>query len=165
MLSDYSILIDRDVSELLSLEQRLRQAQKMQAIGTLAGGIAHDFNNLLTAIQGSLELVQDLEPPRDASVARLYENAMEAARRGAVLTRKLLDFSRPRHLVCQRVDMHDVLENLQNFMKQGKVPEEIRGALDTTRLEGLSRLSSGRFSITSEQRRVGEQCWSLLSPS
>lgn len=150
MLSDYSILIDRDVSELLSLEQRLRQAQKMQAIGTLAGGIAHDFNNLLTAIQGSLELVQDLEPPRDASVARLYENAMEAARRGAVLTRKLLDFSRPRHLVCQRVDMHDVLENLQNFMKQGKVPEEIRGALDTTRLEGLSRFSSVRFSIPDE---------------
>ncbi|MFT8417464.1 MAG: response regulator [Acetobacter sp.] len=150
MLSDYSILIDRDVSELLSLEQRLRQAQKMQAIGTLAGGIAHDFNNLLTAIQGSLELVQDLEPPRDPSVSRLYENAMEAARRGAVLTRKLLDFSRPRHLVCQRVDMHDVLENLQTFMKQGKVPDEIRGALDTTRLEGMSRFSSVRFSIPDE---------------
>lgn len=150
MLSDYSILIDRDVTELLSLEQRLQQAQKMQAIGTLAGGIAHDFNNLLTAIQGSLELVQDLEPPRDASVARLYENAMEAARRGAVLTRKLLDFSRPRHLVCQRVDMHDVLENLQNFMKQGKVPEEIRGALDTARLEGMSRFSSVRFNMPEE---------------
>ncbi|MFT9014168.1 MAG: response regulator [Acetobacter sp.] len=144
-LSDYSILIDRDVTELLSLEQRLRQAQKMQAIGTLAGGIAHDFNNLLTAIQGSLELVQDLEPPREPNVARLYHNAMEAARRGAVLTGKLLDFSRPRHLSCQRVDVVEAMENLQGFMRQGKVPTEIRGALDTAIPEGNSRLSSVQF--------------------
>jgi signal transduction histidine kinase len=56
--------IERDVTEQKSLEARLRQSDKMQALGTLAGGIAHDFNNLLTAILGSLELVgpQDRRP-------------------------------------------------------------------------------------------------------
>ena len=150
LLSDYSILIDRDVTDLLGLEQRLRQAQKMQAIGTLAGGIAHDFNNLLTAIQGSLELVQDLEPPREPGVARLYQNAMEAARRGGTLTRKLLDFSRPRHLVCQRVEVQEVMQNLQGFMKQGKVPEDIRDALDSASVEGSGRFSSVQFVLPEE---------------
>lgn len=149
ILPDYSILIDRDVTDLLNLEQRLRQAQKMQAIGTLAGGIAHDFNNLLTAIQGSLELVQDLEPPKEASVSRLYQNAMDAARRGGVLTRKLLDFSRPRHLVCQRVDIRAIMEDLQGFMKRGKVPEDVRRMLDAE-FEGNSRFSSVDFVMPDE---------------
>ncbi len=143
-LSAYSILIDRDVTELLSLEQRLQQAQKMQAIGTLAGGIAHDFNNLLTAILGSLELVQDLDPPREAAASRLYQNAMQAARRGAVLTRRLLDFSRPRNLVCQQVDVAETLENLRDFLMRGKVPEDILAELDTDRFKpgsGWERVS------------------------
>lgn len=143
-LSAYSILIDRDVTELLSLEQRLQQAQKMQAIGTLAGGIAHDFNNLLTAILGSLELVQDLDPPKEAAASRLYQNAMQAARRGAVLTRRLLDFSRPRHLVCQQVDVAEMLEHLRDFLMRGKVPDDIRGELDAERFKpgsGWERVS------------------------
>ncbi|OUJ01084.1 response regulator [Acetobacter cibinongensis] len=149
-LVDYSIVIDRDVTDLLNLEQRLRQAQKMQAIGTLAGGIAHDFNNLLTAIMGSLELVQDLEPPQQPSVVRLYGNAMEAARRGSVLTQKLLDFSRPRHLSCQQVDVVALLRDLEGFMMHGKVPQDLQDALGADSLEAAGRISGVQFNLPDE---------------
>lgn len=146
-LADYSILIDRDVTDLLNLEQRLRQAQKMQAIGTLAGGVAHDFNNLLTAIMGSLELVMDLEPPKEPGVARLFHNAIEAARRGGALTQKLLDFSRPRHLSCQQVDVGQILRDLQSFMVRGQVPDDLQTALGANSLEAASRIGSVQFDI------------------
>lgn len=146
-LENYSILIDRDVTDLLAMEQRLRQAEKMQAIGTLAGGIAHDFNNLLTAILGSLELVMDLEPPKEPGVSRLFHNALEAARRGGALTQKLLDFSRPRHLVCQQVDLRNLMASLQSFMTQGKVPDEIQAVLGAAALSSSSRISTVQFDI------------------
>ncbi|MFT8596678.1 response regulator [Acetobacter orientalis] len=146
-VADYSILIDRDVTDLLNLEQRLRQAQKMQAIGTLAGGIAHDFNNLLTAIMGSLELVQDIEPPKEAGVSRLFNNALEAARRGGVLTQKLLDFSRPRHLSCQQVDVVSLLKDLEGFMMHGKVPSDLQNALGADSLEAAGRMSGVQFNL------------------
>ncbi|GAN67484.1 response regulator [Acetobacter orleanensis] len=146
-LENYSILIDRDVTDLLAMEQRLRQAEKMQAIGTLAGGIAHDFNNLLTAILGSLELVMDLEPPKDPGVSRLFHNALEAARRGGALTQKLLDFSRPRHLVCQQVDLRSLMASLQSFMSQGKVPDEIQAVLGAPPVTPSSRISTVQFDI------------------
>ncbi|MFT8721108.1 MAG: response regulator [Acetobacter malorum] len=149
VLENYSILIDRDVTDLLAMEQRLRQAEKMQAIGTLAGGIAHDFNNLLTAILGSLELVMDLEPPKEPGVSRLFHNALEAARRGGALTQKLLDFSRPRHLVCQQVDLRELMASLQSFMTQGKVPDEIQAVLGAAALSSSSRISTVQFDIPS----------------
>ncbi len=146
-LKNYSILIDRDVTDLLAMEQRLRQAEKMQAIGTLAGGIAHDFNNLLTAILGSLELVMDLEPPKEPGVARLFHNALEAARRGGALTQKLLDFSRPRHLACQQVDLRKLMASLQSFMSQGKVPDEIQAVLGAEGGYSSSRISTVQFEL------------------
>lgn len=113
-----SVLIDQDVSDLMEMEQRLRQADKMQAIGTLAGGIAHDFNNLLTAIIGSLDLATDMAPSMDPAVSRLLENAVTAARRGALLTRKLLDFSRPRDVSRRPVNVPDLLLQIQGLLTQ-----------------------------------------------
>ena len=73
-------------------EERLRQAERMEAIGQLTGGIAHDFNNLLTVILGSLDLI--VRRPQDAGrVERLATNAFVAGRRGTELTEKLLSFS------------------------------------------------------------------------
>ena len=94
-------VIERDVTEQRTLEARLRQSDKMQALGTLAGGIAHDFNNLLTAILGSLELAgpRSHDQPR---VQRLIENARGAAERGASLTKRLLSFSRAHDLQARR---------------------------------------------------------------
>ncbi|WP_242011440.1 response regulator [Acetobacter fallax] len=128
-----SVLIDQDVTDLIEMEKRARQADKMQAIATLAGGIAHDFNNLLTAVLGSLELVTDLQPPTDPNVARLFTNAMDAARRGAVLTQKLLDFSRPRDLARRPVDIPKLLGQMQGLLTQsigGGGPRAIPVRLD-----------------------------------
>ena len=107
-------VIERDVTEQRSLEARLRQSDKMQALGTLAGGIAHDFNNLLTAILGSLELagpkVADL--PR---VQRLIENARGAAERGASLTKRLLSFSRAHDLQARATDVNGLIEGMSDL--------------------------------------------------
>jgi PAS domain S-box-containing protein len=88
------LAIVRDVSERLRLESQLRQAQKLEAIGTLANGIAHDFNNLLAAITGYADLALDSTAPDDPRHADLQQ-IMRAAQRGAGLTRQLLAFSRP----------------------------------------------------------------------
>ena len=107
-------VIERDVTEQRSLEARLRQSDKMQALGTLAGGIAHDFNNLLTAILGSLELagpkVADL--PR---VQRLIENARGAAERGASLTKRLLSFSRAHDLQARATDVNGLIAGMSDL--------------------------------------------------
>ena len=88
------VLNTRDVSERVRLEQQLRQSQKLEAVGRLAGGIAHDFNNILAAIISHAELVRVDLPHGDARAADLLE-IEQTAQRGAVLTRRLLSFSRP----------------------------------------------------------------------
>ena len=107
-------MIERDVTEQRTLEARLRQSDKMQALGTLAGGIAHDFNNLLTAILGSLELAgpKVADQPR---VQRLIENARGAAERGASLTKRLLSFSRAHDLQARPVDVNTVITGMSDL--------------------------------------------------
>ncbi|AHG93263.1 PAS sensor protein (plasmid) [Gemmatirosa kalamazoonensis] len=83
----------RDVTDELLLEEQLRQAQKMEAIGQLAGGIAHDFNNLLTVIRGYSDFIRTAGAPNDAHRADA-EEIRQAADRAAVLTQQLLAFSR-----------------------------------------------------------------------
>ena len=94
------------------LEEALLHSQKMKAVGQLTGGLAHDFNNLLAVIIGSLELVE----PDARDVPRL-SRALKAAERGALLTQRLLAFSRKQALHPQAVSMAPLLENLSELMR------------------------------------------------
>ncbi len=107
--------IERDVTERKLMEMRLRQADKMQALGTLAGGVAHDFNNLLMAVLGSLDLALR-RAPDDPRLTRLLQNATYAAERGASLTQRLLSFSRQRDLNLQAVDVNQVIADMNDLL-------------------------------------------------
>jgi PAS domain S-box-containing protein len=106
-------LFAEDVTERRALEQQLRQAQKMEAVGRLAGGIAHDFNNLLMVISGYTEFLLE----RLGSAPELRAPAQEiasAAERASSLTRQLLAFSRKQMLAPKIVDLNDVVtENIK----------------------------------------------------
>jgi two-component system cell cycle sensor histidine kinase/response regulator CckA len=111
------LAIVRDVSERRELEEQLRQAQKMEAVGRLAGGIAHDFNNLLTAIKGSAEmLLMDLPL---GSVHREDATEIErAAGRAAELTRQLLAFSRKQVLVPTVLDLNAAVRDMERMLRR-----------------------------------------------
>src|SRR3546814_17197578 len=83
-----------DITASREAEDKLRQAQKMEAVGQLTGGVAHDFNNLLTAVIGNLDLVLD-DAEAGSPLRQQVETALRAALRGAALTHRLLAFSRP----------------------------------------------------------------------
>ncbi|MCQ9155499.1 ATP-binding response regulator [Acidomonas methanolica] len=114
----WQVCMVRDVTERMALEARLRQDDKMRALGTLSGGIAHDFNNLLTAIIGSLELLADMVPPEGVMAARLLENASEAAKRGTLLTRRLLEFGRPKSSALQPVAVGPLIRGMEDLLVQ-----------------------------------------------
>jgi two-component system cell cycle sensor histidine kinase/response regulator CckA len=104
-----------DITDQKRLEDQLRQAQKMEAIGQLTGGVAHDFNNLLAVILGSAEfLVDDLpaDDPRRADV----DSILEAGQRAAALTRQLLAFSRRQIVEPRPVNLGDVVTGLEKML-------------------------------------------------
>ncbi len=107
--------IERDISDQRVMEARLRQADKIKALGTLAGGIAHDFNNLLTAILGSLNLALR-RLPADERLERLLKNALTAANRGTSLTQRLLTFSRRQDLAPRIVDANAVVSGMGDLL-------------------------------------------------
>ncbi len=88
------VALKRDVTEQTRLEKQLRQAQKMEAMGTLAGGVAHDFNNILAAIMGFAEIALLQTPQELAAVRETLQDILIGSRRGAELVRNILTFSR-----------------------------------------------------------------------
>ena len=106
----------RDLTEQRQLENGLRQAQKMEAVGRLAGGVAHDFNNLLTGIIGNLSLVQMNQEVHPERMEHLVASAKHAGQRAAELVKQLLGFSRQSHLKLQRCAVNEIAEEVRDLM-------------------------------------------------
>jgi PAS domain S-box-containing protein len=107
-----------DITERKRIEDELRQAQKIEAIGQLAGGIAHDSNNMLAATLGNLDLLLDALPPADVPRRRLAERAVEAAERVADLNRRLLAFARKQTLQPQITDVNQLVSGMATILQR-----------------------------------------------
>ena len=111
------VCISRDISERKHLEEELRQAQKMEAIGRLAGGVAHDFNNILTSITGFSEILLG-NPILDEAAHKDVEEIYSAAIRAAALTQQLLTFSRKQIVQPSLVNLNEVVGGLDRMLQR-----------------------------------------------
>ncbi len=127
----------RSLRRIADLNDRLRQSQKMEAVGQLTGGIAHDFNNLLTGILGSLELLQvRIGQGRIGDLDRYIGLATTSANRAASLTHRLLAFSRRQTLDPKSVDVNRLASSMEDLIRRTVGPA-IR--VETMILSGLWR--------------------------
>ena len=109
----------RREQELADAQEKLRQSQKMEAVGQLTGGIAHDFNNLLVGITGSLELLQRrLAAGRVDGLERYASTAITSAQRAAALTQRLLAFARRQPLDPKRVDANRLVAGMEDLLRR-----------------------------------------------
>jgi PAS domain S-box-containing protein len=120
--------IGRDMTERHAAEERLRRSQRLEAIGQLTGGMAHDFNNLLGVIIGNLDVLVGMRKD-DASVIELAGEALDAAVRGADLTRRLLAFARRQPLRPERVDVNYAVNDIAHLLGR-TLGEQIALTLD-----------------------------------
>ncbi len=110
------LVLTTDVTERRQLEDQLRQAGKMEAVGQLAGGVAHDFNNILTAILGYADLLAADLPAADQRREDV-EEIRKAAQRAAALTRQLLAFSRKQVLEPRALDVNVLVDNMDKMLR------------------------------------------------
>jgi PAS domain S-box-containing protein len=112
--------VTRDRTEKRAMEDQLRQAQKMEAIGQLTGGIAHDFNNLLAVVVGNLEALkrrfEGTHGSQDMRFRRLADGALRGADRAAALTRQLLAFSRQQALDPQPIEPAALIDGIAELL-------------------------------------------------
>jgi signal transduction histidine kinase/CheY-like chemotaxis protein len=130
------------VAEREALEEVLRQAQKMEAVGQLTGGIAHDFNNLLTIITGNMDMALraiDAEGGSGPKLRRAIGNAQKGAERAAALTQRLLAFSRRQPLAPKALDADKLIFGMSEMLKR-TLGETVQ--LETVTAPGLWRIEA-----------------------
>ncbi len=135
-----------DNTERRDLENQLRQAQKMEAVGRLAGGIAHDFNNIITAIMGYANLLQeDIQDNPD--LKEEIDGILSATQRAVNLTRQLLSFSRKQSVEAKVVNVHEILKDLEKMI-QRLVNENIKVTLALNAANPFISIDPGQFEQT-----------------
>jgi PAS domain S-box-containing protein len=135
-LAELAESLERQVEERTreneTVQEQLRQAQKMEAVGQLTGGLAHDFNNLLTGISGGLELVEKrVKQGRADEIDKYLNMARTATKRAAALTHRLLAFSRRQTLDPKPVDINRLITSMEDLLRRSVGPEievEVVGA-------------------------------------
>jgi len=113
-LQTANVALRDEMNERARVEQSLRHAQKLEAVGQLTGGIAHDFNNLLMVITAGLEMMERRDDPKRRET--LLRGMRQAAQRGAALTRQLLAFSRSRELRPESVDLARLIGDMRALL-------------------------------------------------
>jgi signal transduction histidine kinase/CheY-like chemotaxis protein len=111
--------LEAEAAERQAAEATIRQMQKMDSIGQLTGGIAHDFNNMLAIVTGSLDMAKRrLKGTEDPKIAPSLDAAAEGARRAAVLTQRLLAFSRQQPLAPQALDANRLVSGMSELLRR-----------------------------------------------
>jgi PAS domain S-box-containing protein len=126
-----------DVSAALAMEEQLREAQKMEAVGKLAGGVAHDFNNSLTAIGGFAALI--VSGTKEAETREAAETILVAAKRAADLTRELLAYSGRSILQPQTIDVNELVAELRPMLLR-VLGEDVKLVVQSHILKALVRV-------------------------
>lgn len=133
-----------DLSDRRGLEARLLQAQKMEAVGTLAGGLAHDFNNLLTGVLGSSALLREMLDA-ESQLGDLLDMIERAALRGRDLCSQLLSFARADRPTVEPLSTLETIEEVVELSER-TFPRDVRVSLETA--DDLPRMSASRSQIT-----------------
>ncbi len=138
-----AICMALDITDRKQLEEQLRQAQKMEAVGRLAGGIAHDFNNLLMVIQGYADLMTERLAEGDP-LRRNAEQIQTASQRATSLTRQLLAFSRKQMLAPKVLNVQSVVVDMEKILRR-LIGEDIQ--LETSSVPDLGLIKADRSQI------------------
>jgi signal transduction histidine kinase len=138
------VQVMHDVTERKSLEEQLRQAHKMEAVGRLAGGVAHDFNNMLGVILGYTEMMSGALPPDEQRLQGYCEEVHKAGQRASTLTRQLLAFSRRQVLQPKVVALNAVVQESEGMLRR-LIGEDIEVLIDLAPDLWLVKVDAGQM--------------------
>ncbi len=150
--SNAYILTASDVTGRKQLESQLLQAQKMEAVGTLAGGVAHDFNNILSAIMGYASLLQ-LKIDRDSPLSSYISQILTSSERAAQLTQSLLAFSRKQQITMKPFLLNDAIANIQKLLVR----------LLTEDIDLKTHLTHERLVVLGDVNQIGQVVMNLVT--